>query len=329
MICLQPIGSLFFTSMSLKESLTQTITQSKFWGPFLVAVASLFWATDALVRMPAVGELDPLWIVLFEHVVGVVILIPILFIRGAGDLFQLSFKDWLAAAFIGVLGSGLATVFFTASFQFAHPSVVILLQKIQPVIVVLLAQAFLKEKPSSLFYFFGFIALAAAVVLSFPELRFDFLKNPHDTHSKGIFYALAAAVLWAISTVAGKKLVTDVAPVIATFWRFVFGLLGLFLLAVFSNATTPAFAMITTPKMLFFLGYMGLIPGIIAMTVYYSGMRKTSASVTTFAELTFPVSAVALNTLILHMPLTHVQLIAGATLIGAVTLISVSTPTKG
>lgn len=315
-------------NVAMKESITQAITQSKFLGPLLIAIASLLWATDSLVRMPAVGELEPIWIVLIEHAVGVIVLIFFLFFRGAGDLFQLSFKDWLAAAFVGIFGSGLATVFFTASFQFANPSVVILLQKLQPVIVVFLAHAFLKEKPSPLFYVFGFIALAAAIVLSFPDLQFDFIQNPHDTHSKGIFYALSAGVIWAISTVIGKKLVTHVAPIIATFWRFVFGLLGLFILAIFSNSPAPALSIISSQRMIFFLVYMGLIPGILAMTIYYAGMRKTLASTTAFAELTFPVSAVALNTLILHMPLTQVQLIAGATLIGAVTLISASTPTN-
>lgn len=315
--------------MSLKESLIQSVTQSKLWGPFLIAVASLFWATDALVRMPAVGELDALWIVLYEHAIGVVVLLPLLFLRGTEDLFKLSFRDWMSAVFVGVFGSGLATVFFTASFQFANPSVIILLQKLQPVIVVLLAQAFLGERPSPLFYFLGFIALGAAVGLSFPDLNFDFIQNPKDTHAKGVIYSLSAALIWAVSTVVGKKLVTQVSPVITTFWRFTFGLIGLTLLAVFSNSSAPSWGIVTTPKMIFFLVYMGIIPGILAMTVYYAGMRKTTASKVTFAELTFPVSAVALNTLVLNMPLTQAQLLAGAILIGAVTLISISTPTNG
>lgn len=315
--------------MSFKESIVQTVTESKLWGPFLIALASFLWATDALVRIPAVGALDPIWIVLCEHAIGASALGLILVLRGTIGLFSLSLKEWMAAAFVGILGSALATVFFTASFQYANPSVVILLIKLQQVMVIFLARIFLKEKPSPLLYVLGFVALVAAVVLSFPNFQFGFIENASDAHSKGIFYALLAAALWAGSTIAGKRLMMKATPVIATFWRFVFGLVALLFLAFFANAPVPELSVIGTSKVIFFLGYMALIPGILGMILYYAGMRRTSASITTFAELTFPVSAVALNTMVLNMPLTQVQLIAGAILIGSVTLISVSTPTNG
>jgi drug/metabolite transporter (DMT)-like permease len=64
--------------------------------------------------------------------------------------------------------------------------------------------------------------------------------------------------------------------------------------------------------------YMGLVPGMLAMLLYYRGLATTSASVAAFVELIFPVSAVALNTWVLKAPLQPVQLVAGAILLIAV-----------
>ena len=67
---------------------------------------------------------------------------------------------------------------------------------------------------------------------------------------------------------------------------------------------------------------MGLIPGLLAMTLYYVGLGSTPASTATFVELLFPVAAVILNTFILQTPLTIMQLVAAMLLLFSVTMIS-------
>ena len=230
-------------------------------------------------------------------------------------------KEWFAAAFSGIGGSAIAFVFFTASFLYVNPSVAILLQKLQPILVVLIAYLFLGERPVKKFYFWGIVALGAAVVLSFPDLNFKFLSDGVDLRSKGIQYAAGAAALWAASTVSGKILLEKTTPTLATFWRFFFGLISLIFLLILSKTPIAAGHVISTPTLMALL-YLSLVPGLLAMLAYYAGLAHTSASVTTFIELLYPIGAVILNTIFLHTPLETTQTLAGMVLVLAVAMIS-------
>jgi drug/metabolite transporter (DMT)-like permease len=74
------------------------------------------------------------------------------------------------------------------------------------------------------------------------------------------------------------------------------------------------------PQVIRSLFYMGLFPGLIAMTLYYFGMKKISAHLTTVMELVFPISAIIINTYVLHLPLTTIQMVGAAILIFSVTI---------
>jgi drug/metabolite transporter (DMT)-like permease len=290
-------------------------------GPLLVGFAAFLWATDALVRYPAIDTIDPTFIVFIEHLLGVLILAPWVYYKHRKQAFALSPKEWASAIFCGIGGSALAMLFFTASFLYVNPSVAVLLQKLQPVVVVVIAYLFLSERPSRKFFIWGSIALAAGIVLSFPDFNFKFLSKGMDLHSKGIQYALAAAVIWAASTVAGKILVNKTPPALATFWRFFFGFIALSIIILITKAPQP-WHLLQPGQSLNALLYISLVPGLLAMLFYYAGLAKTSASVTTFIELAYPIGAVILNTIFLKTPLDPVQTVAGAILVLAVTLMS-------
>ena len=294
----------------------------KTWiGPSLVALAAFLWATDALIRYPSINRLDPTFIVWFEHVLAIILLLPWILFKNKKEIFSLSFKAWLAALFSGMGGSAIATVLFTASFIYVNPSVSVLLQKLQPVLVVLIAYPILGERPEKKFYFWGFIALIAGIILSFPDLNFNFISSGMSLHSKGIQYAFGAALLWAASTVSGKVLLQDVSPALATFWRFFFGLLTLSVVMLIAGGL-PSMETLQSTETLFVLFYLSLIPGIFAMLIYYKGLAQTPASISTFIELVYPIGAVILNTFILHTPLIPIQIIAGLFLTLAVAMIS-------
>lgn len=290
-------------------------------GPLLVGFAAFLWATDALVRYPAIDKVNPTFIVFIEHVLAVMILLPWILIKHKKRILDLSFKGWLAAFFSGVGGSAFAMVFFTASFLYVNPSVAILLQKLQPIMVVVIAYMMLGERPAKKFYFWGIVAVFAGVVLSFPDFDFSFLNHGFSLHSKGVQYAFAAALLWAASTVAGKLLLERTEPTLAAFWRFFFGFAALGVMMTMANEQVP-WHLMTASTSLYPLLYMSLIPGLLAILVYYAGLSRTKASVTTFIELIYPIGAVALNTMFLHTPLNGVQTIAAGVLVLAVAMLS-------
>ncbi len=289
-------------------------------GPLLVAMAALLWATEALVRYPTANASDPMLMVLVEHLIATVFLLPYVLFRQRPKLFSLTSREWVAASFVGICGSALAMLCFTLSFRYVNPSVSILIQKFQPVLVVLIAFVVLGERPERNFYFWALIAFLATLVLSFPDLDFKSALNIGDQHTKGILYAGAASALWAISTVFGKFLLSSTPVSVTAFWRFFFG--SLTLLVMCSNQSLNSLlTIIHNPNLLSIL-YLSIFPGLLGMVIYYAGLNRTSASVTTFVEILYPVLAVLLNTIFLKTPLNLVQVISGTVLILVVVKIS-------
>ncbi len=293
-------------------------------GAALVGIASILWATDALFRVPALARMNPVMLVFLEHSLALAAMLPFAILVYRRRLFSLTPSAWAAAAGIGAGASAMATVFFTSSFKFLNPSVVILLQKLQPVICVLLAMLFLKERPGRRFFLWAPVALVAGLVLSFPGLDLGFVRGAATWESSGVIYALAAAVLWAGATVAGKVLLAKTSPFQATFWRFFFGMLTLLVLML--TAGTQVFEsgaqILSDGQNLKTLAYMSLVPGLAAMIAYYAGLAKTRASIATFVELLFPLAAVFVNWKWLGSPLSGGQLVAGAILLVSVTVMA-------
>lgn len=292
-------------------------------GPLLIGLSGAIWATDALFRVPTVKVVDPTFIVLFEHVIGVVLLGIWALLRHRDQMRGFSVLTWFWLFLIGAGGSAVATVLFTSSFAdpLTNPSVPILLQKLQSVMVVVLAFIFLRETPSKGFWGWALVALIAALVMSFPKFNFGFLSEGINWHSHGVIYALTAAGLWALSTVAGKAALNHVPPAVVTFWRYFFGMITLAVLFVVSGQSFPIHEL-QDPTISHALLYMALMPGILALVCYYNGLSRTSATTATFVELLYPIGAVTLNWTILHQPLVPVQMLAGVILLYAVARIS-------
>ncbi len=294
---------------------------AKATGPLLIGLAGVLWATDALFRVPTVKVLDPTFIVFIEHLIGVILLGVWVFFRNRDQLRGFSATTWISLFLIGAGGSAFATVLFTASFALVNPSIPILLQKLQSVMVVIFAFIFLREIPSKGFWGWALVALAAALVMSFPDFRFGFVSQGIDWHSQGVIYALSAAGLWALSTVAGKAALNHVPPAVVTFWRYFFGMITLAVIFFASGQSLPL-QQIQEPTIARALLYMSIGPGILALVFYYNGLIRTSATTASFIELLYPVGAVILNWTLLHQPLVPVQILAGIILLYAVARIS-------
>ena len=289
------------------------------YGGFLIAFAAMLWATDSLFRYPLLKQgLSPVMIVLVDHIICLLVLFPFVYFRNRTTLWTLTPVEWLGVAFIGAGASGFATVLFTASFGLGNPSVSILIQKLQPIGVIGLAFLFLKERPDRGYWTWGSLALASGLVLSFPNFDFQFTREI-TMESKGSIYALIAAGIWAVGTVVGKALLQTLKPSIVTFWRFVFGAAFLLILAAITNLSVSDLKLLQTPENAQSLLYIAGVSGLLAMMLYYAGMKRTTATITTLMELLFPVSAVVLNALFLNVPLKPIQILASLVLLFSVT----------
>lgn len=287
-------------------------------GTFLVILACLFWALDTIIRYPLVERgLNPITIVFYEHV-----LLTIVFSLGTLSAFkrigELKLADVFSFLIIGGLGSAVATVCFTESFQYLNPSLVILLQKLQPIVVILLARIVLGEELKMQFLVWAFICLVGGVLISAPDLmrffdlvRNDFGKVTSDGALKGYSLVGISILGWGSATVFGKRLTTvgfDTKSIMAG--RFLIGLLVLIPFVKWNESL-----ILSDGQDYLRIAIMVLISGALAMWLYYQGLKRMSAKTTAIAEMFFPLFAVMVNWFFLGKQLSDIQLLGGGVLI--------------
>ncbi len=289
----------------------------KKYGSLLVILGSALWGTDALFRRPLTGVLSPITIVLLEHSVLCLAVLPIV-AKCRLEFRNLQAGDYAALAFIAFGGSAAATSLFTFSVKYGNPTVVILLQKTQPLFTVILARLFLGERPAGQFWRWFAAAIAGALLISMPDGRGSL--SIAALHPAVVFSAVGAAGLWGGSTVCGRFLASKLSIPFLTALRFIFAwplLLGLYFLQPASQRLLP-----TASLQIISIVEMALIPGLAGLLIYYRGLKSVSASLASVCELSFPVTAVVVNWAILGARLTAPQLLGSVILLQAVTILA-------
>lgn len=287
-----------------------TFASNTTWGPWLIVIAAMLWAVDAPFRKFLTGDLPSTTIVLMEHIVIAVLVFLFLF-KYLKEFKNLSAKEWLAVAFIGLGGSALATVFFTQSFHYVNPSVAILLQKVQPFIAILLATFVLKEKLTKNFWLWAVVGIFGAYLVTFPELKITGLSLSGGT--LGVVFALLAAFFWGGSTVFGRLVLAKISFQAMTAIRFLSALLFLFFLNLYYGSLSKV-ATASSKDWLYVL-IIAVLAGFVSLFIYYRGLKSTKASIATIGELAFPFSAVIVNWIFLDATLAIGQILGGLILL--------------
>jgi drug/metabolite transporter (DMT)-like permease len=256
----------------------------------LVAVGAAMWGTDGILRVPLLEVASPSQIVLLEHLVLLLYSVPTV-VLGWRFFRDLGTAQWVALLVIGWGGSALATLLFTTAFAVGNPTVVILLQKTQPLFAIALAAILLRERLGWAYWPCFAVAMVGAYMISFGNLGpFTALGSAELLPAA---LALGAAFLWGSSTVLGRLVLKDVPFYALTGARLFLAvplLAGIVVAQSAVGGLAAGFA--SEPGRVILLA---LIPGLLALLLYYRGLTGTRASYATLAELAFPATAVVLN----------------------------------
>lgn len=287
------------------------------YGSLLVILGSALWGTDALFRRPLTAVLSPVTIVLLEHSVLCLAVLPIV-AKCRCEFRRLKAGDYAALLFIAFGGSVAATSLFTFAMKYGNPTVVVLLQKTQPLFTVLLACLFLEERPARWFWGWFAAAIAGALLTSAPDWHGGLGWSPG--HPEVILSAIGAAALWGSATVCGRYLVPKVSIPFLTSLRFILALPLLLILYALQPANQRLLPN-DLPQLLSIVE-MALIPGLAGLLIYYKGLKSVTASIASVCELSFPITAVVVNWLILGVRLSAIQLTGSTVLIVSVTVLA-------
>ena len=280
-------------------------TRDRTW---LVAVSAALWGTDALLRKPLADALPAATVVFWEHAITLVVLLP--WLPSALRAFRrLGARERVAVVVIGVGASALATALFTRAFAIGDPVTPLVLQKFQPLFAIVAARFLLGEHIRRGYLWFAVPALAGAWLLTFP--------NPFHvsvTAATPALLALGAAALWAAGTVLGRLAGGRLTPHQLTVLRYAFGFIGATVIVLVTGAPLTVHAGDAVGLVL-----LALIPGLLALSLYYVGLRTTPAARATLAELAFPATAALIGVTVLGATLSAGQWLGLVIVVAAVT----------
>src|SRR5262245_12796126 len=106
----------------IRETFNLYLMKLQKWSPWLVFIAAMLWATDAPFRVHLTKEVSSSFIVLAEHFIDVLFILPVLWWKRK-EIKSLGNKERLAVIVIAVGSSALASVAFTKAFAYVNPSV--------------------------------------------------------------------------------------------------------------------------------------------------------------------------------------------------------------
>lgn len=300
--------------MSKGESKTQ------FFPATLVSLAATLWAVDGIVLRPYLYNLPVPLVVFIETTIVAIILTPF-FYRNFNTIKHLHYKDWIAFAGVAFFGGALGTMAITRALFFVNYvnlSIVIFIQKLQPVFAISLAAIILKEKLSKEFLLWASLAIAGAYIITF---GFNLpLMNTGDKTAIAAMFALIAAFSFGFSTVLSKRALRNIGFQLGTYLRFSITAV-IMLIIVLITQDFNSFSKISLTQYWVFL-IIAFSTGGPAIFLYYYGLKKISASVATICELAFPLSAVILEYFVHGKILSPIQWIGAAILLFSIIKVS-------
>lgn len=287
-------------------------------GPLLIITAAVLWALDGIIRR-SLYSLPPITIVFYEHLIGALILIPFIFkqffsVKITGRLI-------LLILFVSLFSSLLGTLWFTTALlkvNFISFSVVFLLQKLQPIFAISTAVIFLKEKVKPRYLLWAGLAFVAAYFVTFKNGYVSFTTGAGTIEAA--LYALGAAFAWGSSTTFSRMALLKLPDTYVTGLRFIFTAILAFF-AVFLMGAGASLSQPDTGQFLRFI-FIALSTGMVALLIYYKGLKTTPVRVSTILELVFPVLAIAIDAFLYKTFLAPAQLIAAAVLLFSIYKIS-------
>src|SRR5829696_2061254 len=279
-------------------------------GVVLVSIAAAMWGLDGLIRKPLSDSTSAFTIVFGEHVVLVLLTLPLL-AAAFRSLWKAGPRYVAAGIAIGAGASAIATILFTKALFHGDFITVVVLQKVQPLIAVFGAWLVLGEQPRRGFAWFLLPALAGVWLIALP--------HPLDPHVRGmtpIFQTLGAAALWGMGTVFGRFLSRRLDFEHITTVRFAFGLIA-------SACALPIVgaAAFSSAHDSFWIAVLALVTGLLALGLYYYGLQKTPALLATLGELAFPVTATLVGIYVFDSTLRWTQWLGVALTVGVISLL--------
>lgn len=290
----------------------------KILPPLAVIFAALLWSADGFLRQE-LYSISSFLVVTLEHAFGALLFLPFL-IKTWPEIKKLGQRGWISVLWISICGGILGTYFYTKALSYIDYidlSVVVLLQKLQPIFAISLAAIILKEKLTQRFIGLALLAMLGAYLVTFGTTS---IADWDDKTLIAALLATLAAFSWGSSTVLGKHALNRLPFTAVTALRL--SLTAVFALIIFTVTSDGFGTLELTTHQWRNLVIIVMSTGAVALFIYYFGLKHMQASHATVYELTWPLSAVFLDWIIRGHMLGFAQIIGAILLLGSMILLT-------
>lgn len=281
-------------------------------GYVAISLAAVMWGIAATVAKSFFNKAyEPLILVQMRVTLSFAVLF-LYFLSTNRSLLKFSIKDVPHFLVVGILGVAGSNYFYYAAIKETNVSTSILVQYTAPIMVMVYAVLFQKEKLT--------FAKVTALILSICGIFLAIgAYNPEiiQGNAIGIIYALIAAVSFSIFNISGKSLTEKY-----SIWTGLIYLLG---------AATVFWSFINTPIDIIdarytiedwkVFGIIALISILIPYSLYYYGLHHIQSSKAIIISTLEPVVAIISEWLFLHGSMGFVQVIGAMLVIIAIVLL--------
>jgi DME family drug/metabolite transporter len=295
------------------------------YGPWLVGLGAALWGTESAWRIPLNALFDAKVIVFWEHVLILIMFLPLLLPR-FGEIRKINAPTWGYLLFSGFAGSAVGTIFFTLALKYGNPTVVNVILNIQPVVSTIGAFLLFGDRLAARFFLYAGIAILAGIFVSVAHPALIGVSFERAGLNRGTGFALLCALFWGLSTVAGRGIMIGMSLRLASSLRILVGLtcMTLILFAygqLHGAALWPLAAQAHAAKAIVLLVLLASVSGGIPLLIYFEGLRLTRASTAGYFEMMQTLAAVCITWGFFHASLYPHQAVAALILIAAVAMV--------
>ena len=252
----------------------------KILPPLAVVFAALLWSVDGFLRQE-LYSISSFLVVTLEHAFGALLFLPFL-IKTWPEIKKLGQRGWISVLWISICGGILGTYFYTKALSYVDYidlSVVVLLQKLQPIFAISLAAIILKEKLTQRFIGLALLAMLGAYLVTFGTTS---IADWDDKTLIAALLATLAAFSWGSSTVLGKHALNRLPFTAVTALRL--SLTAVFALIIFTVTSDGFGTLELTTHQWRNLVIIVMSTGAVALFIYYFGLKHMQASHATVYE---------------------------------------------
>jgi len=279
--------------------------KERFSGYSEIIIAAILWSLVGIIAKQIHG-MSTQAIIFYRVSFAFIIFLIVLLISGNLKIIKLREKRFYLFLF-GILQVATMFTYFISIIN-ASVSIAVLLLSTAPVYITIFSPLLLKEKTKKRELIALVLSILGILLIVDPG-KLDF-----KPFSIGIIAGVASGIFYAFQIMTSKYASTTYSGYAQAFWSFVIATVillpvGIEPIEVISNN-------------FFYLIILAIFPTILAVSLYFNGLKKVKAQSASILGFIEPLSAVFFAVLILHEHISTLEMIGGALILAGAALIT-------